>query len=86
MNSDRNTHLHLTFAEATARLNSKRTDDVAAYDKVHDEVLELAWSLTQGILAEYRDKFRWTNYPGLKRRLSVILRPLARQGTGKKRT
>jgi hypothetical protein len=52
------THLDLTLAEATARLKGHWTDDVAAYDKVHDEILSMSGMLTEGILAQYPDKFQ----------------------------
>jgi hypothetical protein len=58
MQSMMKTHLDLTLAEATARLNGKWTDDVAAYDKVHDEILQMAGMLTNGILAQYPEKFK----------------------------
>ncbi len=51
-------HLDLTLAEATARLQGKWTDDIAAYDKVHLEILEMAGMLTKGILAQYPDQFK----------------------------
>jgi hypothetical protein len=50
-------HLALTLDEATARLNADWPGDVAAYDKVHAEILQMASMLTQGILAQFPDTF-----------------------------
>ena len=57
MQSMMNSHLDLTLEEATARLNADWSGDVAAYDKVHDEILDMAGMLTQGIVAQFPDTF-----------------------------
>lgn len=57
MQSMMNTHLDLTLAEASARLKGDWTGDVAAYDKVHDEILQMADMLADGILQQFPDKF-----------------------------
>ncbi len=51
-------HLDLTLAEATARLKGNWNDDVTSYDKVHDEILTMAGTLTKGIVAQFPDKFK----------------------------
>jgi len=52
------THLDLTLEEATARLQGDWAGDVAAYDKVHNEILDMASMLTKGILAQFPNKFK----------------------------
>jgi hypothetical protein len=58
MQSMMTAHLDLTLEEASARLNADWSGDVVAYDKVHDEILQMAHMLTEGIVAQFRDQFR----------------------------
>ncbi len=58
MQSMMSMHLDLTLEEASARLNADWTGDVIAYDKVHDEILQMAHMLTEGIVAQFRNQFK----------------------------
>ena len=57
MQSMMKSHLDLTLEEATARLKQDWTGDIAAYDKVHDEILGMADMLSDGIIKQFPDKF-----------------------------
>jgi hypothetical protein len=50
-------HLDLTLKEAVARLQGRYADDIAAYDEVHAEILEMADMLSDGIVAEFPNHF-----------------------------
>jgi hypothetical protein len=50
-------HLQLTTAEAAARIGGKWAADVAAYDKVHTEILEMSRMLSSGIVAQFPGRF-----------------------------
>jgi len=58
MQSMMNSHLDLTLEEATVHLSAAWHSDVAAYDKVHDEILHMTVMLAQGIVAQSPDKFK----------------------------
>ena len=57
MKSMMKSHLDLTLEEASARLNEDWAGDVAAYDKVHDEILHMADMLSDGIIQQFPKKF-----------------------------
>jgi hypothetical protein len=52
-----NRHLTLTTAEAAARIGGKWAADVAAYDRVHAEILAMSDMLSTGIINQFPNRF-----------------------------
>jgi hypothetical protein len=50
-------HLKLTTDEATARLKQQWKTDINIFDRVFDEIMEMADTLTNGIVKQFPDKF-----------------------------
>jgi len=57
MKAHMKSHLDLTLEEAVARLEGRFVDDIAAYDKVHADILEMADMLSAGIIAQFPSAF-----------------------------
>ena len=57
MTSMMNRHLALTTNEAASRLQGKWSADVAAYDQVHAEILQMANMLSTGIIRQFPHRF-----------------------------
>jgi hypothetical protein len=50
-------HLDLTTAEVQARLKGEWSADVAAYERVHEQILHMADMLSAGIISQFSKKF-----------------------------
>ena len=57
MKAHMRSHLDLTLEEAVARLEGRYADDIAAYDEVHLDILEMADMLSDGIIAQFPARF-----------------------------
>lgn len=51
-------HLDLTLEEAAAHLNGDWEADIAAYDQIHEHILELADVLALGIIEQFPHEFK----------------------------
>ena len=52
-----NDHLKLTTDEAVQRIKKNYDADIIAYDKVHDEILQMSDMLSDGIVKQFPEKF-----------------------------
>jgi hypothetical protein len=57
MKAHMRSHLDLTLQEAVARLEARYAADIAAYDKVHADILKMADMLSAGIIAQFPSRF-----------------------------
>ena len=57
MQAHMKSHLDLTLEEAVARLEGRYADDIAAYDKIHADILGMADMLSAGIIAQFPGRF-----------------------------
>lgn len=57
MKSMMHDHLDLTTAEVVARLKGDWTADIAAYEKIHEQILNMADMLSTGIINQFPKKF-----------------------------
>ena len=57
MRSMMRTHLDQTLAEATQRLEGDHEAEIRTYDEIHDHILEMADVLSEGIFAQFPEKF-----------------------------
>jgi hypothetical protein len=51
-------HLDRTLEEAVARLQGRYEDDIKAYEEIHADILQMADMLSDGIIAQFPDRFR----------------------------
>jgi hypothetical protein len=51
-------HLNLTTAEVQARLKGDWAADIAAYERVHEQILRMADMLSAGIVSQFPQKFK----------------------------
>ncbi len=58
MRSMMRAHLDHTLAEAVARVKGDWAADVVAYDRVHQQILEMADMLSTGMIRQFPQKFR----------------------------
>ncbi len=50
-------HLDRTLEEAVARLQGRYADDIAAYEAIHADILEMADMLSDGIIRQFPNRF-----------------------------
>ncbi|HEU4736701.1 MAG TPA: hypothetical protein VFS48_06720 [Solirubrobacterales bacterium] len=50
-------HLDRTLEEAVARLQGRYADDIAAYEAIHADILEMADMLSDGVIRQFSNAF-----------------------------
>jgi len=50
-------HVNLTLQEATNRVQRRFADSIAAYDKIVDQAMMMADTLSSGIIKRFPDRF-----------------------------
>jgi hypothetical protein len=58
MKAEMRKHLKLTTQEAVARLQGNWNADVAAYDEIHEHILHLSDTLSNGLVKQFPRRFR----------------------------
>lgn len=58
MKSMMHSHLSNTTAEVAARIHNDWAGDIAAYDRVHQQILEMADMLSSGIMMQFPSRFK----------------------------
>jgi len=58
LRDEMHSHLNLTTEEAVAQLKGDWNGSIAAYDKVHNQILMMADMLADGIIKQFPDKFK----------------------------
>ena len=58
MKTEMKKHLDLTLTEASNRLNGKFAEDAKDFDRIHENILHLADTLSSGIEGQFPDKFK----------------------------
>jgi len=59
-------HLNLTLREAVAELTGKYAHSVTQFDAIEHEILTMADTLSNGIIAQFPGKFRPTVTPAAR--------------------
>jgi hypothetical protein len=57
MNRMMREHLNITTSEAVARLQGDWSADIAAYDRLHAQILKMADVLSTGIIRQFPGRF-----------------------------
>ena len=69
-------HLDLTLSEAVNHLQGKFAADIADYDRIHLQILEMADMLTDGIIAQFPNQFGEPVEPSARAVLRTDMRKL----------